>query len=206
MVRDQGADFSEKAAELANPTDVDRKALSDRAGNDRRKNRLRIGIAAMEAGVASTMQIGFGGFDTHNDHDNRHFFRIREVLVDLHYLWQAIDVYGLPEKTTVILGSDFGRTPWFNSGDGKDHWAVTSYVLMGEGVVGGSVVDATDPLVGPRNVRVEDGQLVPTSSNGDGIRMTPAHLHKKLREAGGIQDHLYAQRFPVEVEDLPMLG
>lgn len=205
MVRDKGADFSAKAAELANPPAGPRLDLKNRESG-RSQTRLRIGIAAMEAGVASSMQIGFGGFDTHNDHDNRHFFRIRDVLVDLHFLWQALDVYGLTDKTTVILGSDFGRTPWFNGGNGKDHWAVTSYVLLGEGVAGGTVVDATDALVGPRNVQVSGGQLVPTSSNGSGIRMTPAHLHKKLREAGGIQDHLFSQRFPIDVEDLPMLG
>jgi len=206
MVRDEGVAFSGVAAELATPAaDTPQRALDDRARNNRQRQ-MRIGAAAMDAGMASSMQIGFGGFDTHNDHDNRHFFRIRDVLVDLHYLWQALDVYNIEDKTTVILGSDFGRTPWFNGGMGKDHWAVTSYVLLGRDVVGGTVVNATDALVGPQNVQVSAGQIVPASSNSGGIRMTPAHLHKKLREAGNIQNHEFSLRFPIEAEDLPILG
>ncbi|WP_127555264.1 DUF1501 domain-containing protein [Saccharospirillum alexandrii] len=207
MVRDEGVAFSGVAAQLASPPDgTPQKALDDRARNNRQRQ-MRIGAAAMDAGMASSMQIGFGGFDTHNNHDNNQFPRIRDVLVDLHYLWQAMDVYNITDKTTVILGSDFGRTPWFNGGNGKDHWAVTSYVLLGRDVAGGSVVNATDALVGPRNVQVQGGRLVPTASNSIGIRMTPAHLHRQLRAAGNIQNHAFSQRFPIDVDaDLPILG
>ncbi len=207
MVRDEGVAFSGVAAQLASPPEgTPQKALDDRARNSRQRQ-MRIGAAAMDAGMASSMQIGFGGFDTHNNHDNNQFPRIRDVLVDLHYLWQAMDVYNITDKTTVILGSDFGRTPWFNGGNGKDHWAVTSYVLLGRDVAGGSVVNATDALVGPRNVQVQGGRLVPTASNSSGIRMTPAHLHRQLRAAGNIQNHAFSQRFPIDVDaDLPILG
>lgn len=207
MVRDEGVAFSGVAAQLATPPEgTAQRALDDRARNNRQRQ-MRIGAAAMDAGMASSMQIGFGGFDTHNNHDNSHFPRIRDVLIDLHYLWQAMDVYNITDKTTVILGSDFGRTPWFNGGNGKDHWAVTSYVLLGRDVTGGSVVNATDALVGPRNVQLQGGRLVPTASNGSGIRMTPAHLHRQLRAAGNIQNHAFSQRFPIEVDaDLPLLG
>ncbi|MEP4544804.1 MAG: DUF1501 domain-containing protein [Saccharospirillum sp.] len=208
MVRDEGVAFSGVAAELATPpVGTAARALDDEAGNNNRQRQMRIGAAAMDAGMASSMQIGFGGFDTHNNHDNSHFQRIRTVLVDLHYLWRALDVYNIRDKTTIVLGSDFGRTPWFNGGDGKDHWAVTSYMLLGRDVVGGSVVNATDDLVGPRNVQLQDGRLVPTASNSTGIRMTPAHLHRQLRAAGNIQNHAFSQRFPIDVDaDLPILG
>lgn len=207
MVRDEGVAFSGVAAQLASPPEgTPQRALDDRARNNRQRQ-MRIGAAAMDAGMASSMQIGFGGFDTHNNHDNSHFPRIRDVLIDLHYLWQAMDVYSITDKTTVILGSDFGRTPWFNGGNGKDHWAVTSYVLLGRDVAGGTVVNATDALVGPRNVQLEGGRLVPTASNSSGIRMTPAHLHRQLRIAGNIQNHAFSQSFPIEVDaDLPILG
>lgn len=207
MVRDEGVAFSGVAAQLASPPEgTPQRALDDRARNNRQRQ-MRIGAAAMDAGMASSMQIGFGGFDTHNNHDDNHFPRIREVLIDLHYLWQAMDVYSITDKTTVILGSDFGRTPWFNGGDGKDHWAVTSYVLLGRDVAGGTVVNATDALVGPRNVQLQGGRLVPTASNSTGIRMTPAHLHRQLRIAGNIQNHAFSQSFPIDVDaDLPILG
>ena len=206
MVRDEGLAFSGVATRLANPTDPAEIALNDAAGNGR-QSQMRIGAAAMSTGMASSMQIGFGGFDTHNDHDNRHFFRIRDVLVDLHYLWRALAVYGIDEQTTVALGSDFGRTPWYNSGEGKDHWAVTSYVLMGRDVSGGTVVNATDPLVGARNVQVSGNTLTPVDGEQSGsIRITPAHLHRGLRSIAGITNHEFSLTFPIEAEDIPVFG
>jgi len=206
MVRDEGLAFSGVASRLANPTDPDEIALNDAANNGRQRQ-MRIGAAAMSTGMASSMQIGFGGFDTHNDHDDRHFFRIRDVLVDLHYLWRALAVYGIDGQTTVALGSDFGRTPWYNSGEGKDHWAVTSYVLMGQDVSGGTVVNATNPLVGARNVQVSGNTLTPVDGEQSGsIRMTPAHLHRGLRSIAGIQNETFSLDFPIEAEDIPVFG
>ena len=34
----------------------------------------------------------------------------------------------------LIVGSDFSRTPYYNSGDGKDLWPISSYLIMERGV------------------------------------------------------------------------
>lgn len=206
MVRDEGLTFSGVAARLANPTDPDEIVLNDAANNGRQRQ-MRIGAAAMGTNMAASMQIGFGGFDTHNDHDEEHFDRIREVLVDLHYLWRALSVYGIDQDTTVAIGSDFGRTPWYNSGEGKDHWAVTSYVFMGRDVAGGTVVNATDPLVSARNVQVSGSELTPVDDEeGGSVRITAAHLHRGLRSIAGIQNHDFSLDFPIDAEDIPVFG
>ena len=206
MVRDEGLAFSGVATRLANPTDPAEIELDD-AANSGRKRQMRIGAAAMSTGMASSMQIGFGGFDTHNDHDNSHFNRIRDVLVDLHYLWRALKVYGIDDQTTVAVGSDFGRTPWYNGGQGKDHWAVTSYVFMGRDIAGGTVVNATDPLVSARNVTVSGSTLTPVIGEASGsVRITPAHIHKKLRSIAGIENDQLSLAFPIEAEDIPVFG
>lgn len=212
LVRDEGVAFSGVASELANPTDpahiaLEARVRSPRLGNNSRRAQMRIGAASMQAGMASSMQIGFRGFDTHNDHDNRHFFRIRNVLVDLHYLWEALEVYNIEQDTTILLASDFGRTPWYNSGNGKDHWAVGSYIALGKDVAGGTVLNATDPLVGPMNVNINGNQLTPVSPNTAGsTRLTAAHLHKQMRVMAGIDQHPFAQQFPIDIEQVPVFG
>lgn len=203
LVREQGVEFGGVAAEIVSPPAGTPAADVAAASNSNRRNHMRIAAAGFSKGMASSMQVGFGGFDTHGNHDNNHFPRIRTVLVDLHFLFRALDAYGVREQTTVVVGSDFGRTPWYNDGNGKDHWAVTSYMLMGNGVAGGTQINATNGLVEALDVVVQGGDLVPTSS---GTRMTASHIHRKLRELGGIQNEPFALQFPIEAEDLPIFG
>ena len=203
LVRDQGLEFAGVAAQISDPVagspaDLIRLA----AGGSGTRNHMRIGAAGFSTGMASSMQVGFGGFDTHGDHDNSHYPRIRTVLSDLHYLFQALEVYGVLQQTTVVVGSDFGRTPWYNDGDGKDHWAVTSYMLLGNGVAGGTAVNATNGLIEALNV--DPASMAPVASGG--VKMTATHLHAEMRKLAQIDSHPFALRFPLEAEEIPMFG
>ncbi|MDX1342666.1 MAG: DUF1501 domain-containing protein [Reinekea sp.] len=200
LVRDQGSEFTSVANDINNPP-VGPKLDIKNAANTGRKRHIRIGAAGFETGMASSMQIGFGTFDTHGNHDQTHFNSIRAVLYDLHFLFRALEAHGVKDQTTVIVGSDFGRTPWYNDGDGKDHWAVTSYMLMGNGVAGGTSVNATNGLVEALNV---DGSMQPVSAGG--IRMTASHIHRELRKFAGIDNNPITLQFPVEAEDMNILG
>jgi uncharacterized protein (DUF1501 family) len=52
---------------------------------------------------------------------------------------------GLDERVTVVLASEFGRTPRINPRGGRDHWARASSVLLfGGGLRRGVVVGKTD--------------------------------------------------------------
>jgi uncharacterized protein (DUF1501 family) len=48
------------------------------------------------------------------------------------------------DDTVVVCFSEFSRTPKLNSALGKDHWPVTSAMVMGAGVKGGHAYGATD--------------------------------------------------------------
>jgi uncharacterized protein (DUF1501 family) len=203
LVREQGVEFAGVAGEIVTPEPGTPAAEVAAASNSNRRNHMRIGAAGFASGMASSMQVGFGGFDTHGNHDNNHFPRIRTVLVDLHFLFRALEAYNVDTQTTVIVGSDFGRTPWYNDGNGKDHWAVTSYMFMGNGVTGGTQVNATNGLVEAKEV---DANLNVLAENQSGYRMTAAHVHRKLRDFAGIQNNPLALEFPIEADDLPILG
>src|SRR6185503_15189179 len=47
-------------------------------------------------------------------------------------------------ETTIVVCSEFGRTPELNGDNGKDHHPWTSMVLLGKGVKGGTTVGTTD--------------------------------------------------------------
>ena len=203
LVRDQGLEFAGVAAQISDPeTGSAADLIRIAAGNSGMRNHMRIGAAGFSTGMASSMQVGFGGFDTHGDHDNDHYPRIRTVLSDLHYLFQALEVYGVRQQTTIVVGSDFGRTPWYNDGDGKDHWAVTSYMLLGNGVTGGTVVNATNGLIEALNV--DPVSMAPLASGG--VKITATHIHAQMRKLAQIDRHPFALQFPLEAEEIPIFG
>ena len=57
-----------------------------------------------------------------------------------------LDETGLLESTIVVWGGEFGRTPWLNSTNGRDHWPHGfTIALGGGGIQGGRVIGETNP-------------------------------------------------------------
>jgi uncharacterized protein (DUF1501 family) len=54
---------------------------------------------------------------------------------------------GLLDSTLVVWGGEFGRTPFNEKGDGRDHnpWGFTIW-MAGGGVKGGRIIGATDEI------------------------------------------------------------
>lgn len=157
-------------------------------------------MACFQAGVTMSANLSIGGFDTHGNHDASHTPRIEQVLQGLTFLWDEAERRGLADKLVVVVGSDFGRTPWYNDTQGKDHWSISSMMLMGAGIGGGRVIGATDERQVPIGV---DPKTLKTDPNG--IRVTYAHVHASLRELAGLQGWETAERFDVG-DTLPLLG
>ena len=89
---------------------------------------------------------------------------------------------------TVVIGSDFGRTPFYNDNNGKDHWNVTSIMAMGAGVRGNRIIGATDDHVEALKISPQTLQLDP-----NGITLTPEHIHLALRRMAGVSAELSSQ-------------
>jgi uncharacterized protein (DUF1501 family) len=167
------------------------------------RSQAQVAVAAFRAGVSVCANLSLLGFDTHINHDNAHTARMTELLDGVSFLCDELESY--PEtagNAVVVVGSDFGRTARYNAGGGKDHWSITSMMLWGKGITGNRVVGATDESLVPQMV---DPSTLQVSS--DGVRLTPAHVHKALRKLGGIEDAALATQFPIaDVEDMPLLG
>lgn len=91
-----------------------------------------VAIAAFASGLAVSANLNASGFDTHGDHDQDHTPSLTALLEGIDQLWEQIELRGMQDKVTIVIGSDFGRTPFYNEGDGKDHWNITSIMAMGQ--------------------------------------------------------------------------
>lgn len=143
----------------ASPAANDDNALVSAAG---------VVLAAMRTTPAActSAHLAFGNFDTHFDHDDLatgHRERMRTLLEGVGHLIEEIENNPANEAlkargVLLYVSSDFGRTAYNggeddDTGRGKDHWPVTSAMVIGLGTMlaqvgGGTVVGRTTPLIG----------------------------------------------------------
>lgn len=159
-------------------------------------------FAAFESGAAATAQIRMGGFDTHDDHDARHYPRLMDYLAAVDNIIADAMARGIGDNLIIVMGSDFARTNKYNDDNGKDHWSHTSMMVWAAPgfFAGNRVVGATDNL--QRSMRVNASTLA--LDNG-GIELTPEYVHQALRSLAGIeQNPLVTQTFPFPEPVLPI--
>mgnify|MGYP001951777932 CR=1 FL=1 len=136
----------------------------------------------------------------HGDHDQDHTPSLTALLEGIDHLWEQIELRGMQDKVTIVIGSDFGRTPFYNEGDGKDHWNITSIMAMGAGITGNRIIGATDENF--EALKLNASTLQP---DDNGIIVTPQHVHRSLRDFLGVQDDL-DNLFPIGVEKLDLFS
>jgi uncharacterized protein (DUF1501 family) len=142
-------------------------------------------VRLVEVGVRC-VEVELSGWDSHiNNHE------IQKGLVEtldpaLASLIHLLKARGLFEKTVVLCGGEFGRTPktgntpGLNPAGGRDHWPHGfSVVLAGGGIRGGVALGETDPEGGelehPKEYEIEKGK---------GIQV--ANIHATVLHALGI--------------------
>lgn len=163
------------------------------------KGQAQIALAAYKAGICIAANISPpAGFDTHGDNDRAQFNGRRLLTEGLDFLMEQAGALGV--KVRVLVSSDFGRTPAYNMGNGKDHWAITSMMLMGDGIKGDRVIGGTDE--GHNALKIDPATLAVSNS---GISLKPGHIHRALRKLAGIDTSAPAQKFTIkEEEDLAL--
>jgi uncharacterized protein (DUF1501 family) len=159
-------------------------------------------LSAFSAGISVCGRVMLGGFDTHSDHDRSQSRQLWKLLGGLDFIVSYAAQKKLTDRLVVVVTSDFARGPQYNAtGDagGKDHWPVTSVLLMGPGIRGGRVIGATN-----------DQQLAckvnPSTLDFDnkGVTLTSGHIHRELRRLAGIAGSSLAAEFPLPEEQLPL--
>lgn len=188
-------------AELSKEKQIIDDALPSNAHMNNReqgfKRQASLVAAAFKAGIAASANISTGGFDTHGRHDSSQYQSLGDLLEGIVYLQEALEVAGIANKTTVVIGSDFGRTPYYNDNNGKDHWPITSMMVMhpsGSGK-GGKVFGSSTNKFRSQKLNLSTGQV-----DANGQLLTPAHVNLALRKELGISENHIASQFPLNVD------
>ena len=168
------------------------------------RRQAQLTVLAFKSGVAVSADLWLGGFDTHDNHDPRHEWLFGNLTDSVDYLWEYAEDHGVANRMVVVIGSDFGRTNFYNARRGKDHWPIGSFIVMEKYQSWtGRAVGETDGLhfahrINPRTLRRDDA---------GGTIIYPKHVHKALRHYLGIEHTPGAQRFPFNnTEDFAFFG
>ncbi|MGL6314519.1 DUF1501 domain-containing protein [Vibrio sp. WXL103] len=160
-----------------------------------------IAAAAFGSGMSNSALITIGGFDTHGSNDSRQHSSLMKYFATVNHLITELERHGIADRTTILLSSDFGRTPYYNVSDGKDHWTVGSSIVWSRMLPGNRVIGATNGQLKP--VKINSKTLEPDEN---GVELTPAHLHLALRKHLGISDSPLDKLFPLSTDFLDLLS
>jgi hypothetical protein len=154
-------------------------------------------LKCFQAGVSASASFAQGGFDTHSNHDTDQASAMAQFLARFRYVLLRAQQLGIRNKLYVMVTSDFGRTPRYNTGNGKDHWNVTSTLLVGPGIRGGRALGKTDE--GHKALRVSTTNVAQVLPDRDtsGERIHPGHVHRELRRVLGLEAAPFIGQFPL---------
>jgi hypothetical protein len=160
----------------------------------------QMALLGFQSGQAVSASLTTYGFDTHSNHDVDHTRRLGELLLTIRYIFSLASTLGLKDKLYVVVGSDFGRTPSYNVGQGKDHWNVTSMMVAGPGITGGRVVGGTDDQLRPLSVSKSDPKTLLGYDDPSGTRILPAHIQRALRRKLALEGSALDQKYALPVD------
>ena len=185
------ADAIPPADQLEQPVEIT--TAVDNMYRSELRRQAQLAVLAFKTGVAVSADLWLGGFDTHDYHDANQAPLMANLTDSVDYLWDYAEAHGVADRLIVVMGSDFGRTNFYNSRNGKDHWPIGSYVVMEKNQTWTNrVVGETDDLHFAKKIN-------PTTLERDdtgGTIIYPKHVHKALRRYLGIEDSPGALRFP----------
>lgn len=146
---------------------------------------IQLSLLTFKAGVGVSCDLMCHGFDTHSEHDLQHAELYNHAADAIDYFWNFAGELGISDRITLVVGSDFGRTNFYNAENGKDHWPIGSYIVMEEAPAWGNrVVGLTDGL--HNALKINPSTLQEDAS--EGILLYPKHVHKALRTYLGVDN------------------
>jgi hypothetical protein len=160
-------------------------------------------LLIFKAGLGSAADIELGEFDSHDNNDAWQEPLLAHAADAIDFFWSYAAELGLANRLTLIVGSDFGRTNFYNDADGKDHWPIGSYIIMEKNPAWGNrVVGATDDL----HFAVPIDPATLKRAPNKGINILPAHVHLALRKHLGLHDYANRAGFRLNVESLDIFN
>ena len=148
-------------------------------------------LASCKAGLTVAADLSIGGFDSHSNHDMEQSDALTQLENGIDYLWSQAEQMGLADRLRVFITSDFSRTPHYNEGAGKDHWPISSAILMQKNANWRqSVVGQTDAGQHAKGLNAD----LSVSARADAPLLQPKHVQQLLRHWAGIAQNPTCQR------------
>lgn len=165
----------------------------DQLENGYLKQQAQIALTCFKAGVTISADIIEGGLDSHDNNDNEQRQHLSAITETLDYIWDYAEELGIDDRLVVLAGSDFSRTPYYNSANGKDHWNISSYMVMEKNV------NYTNQTIGETDEGQNAFKLNPKDNLRDdtGTALVTAHIHEAMRNYLGIGNDPASLRFPI---------
>ncbi len=154
------------------------------------RDQARLVTAAFESGLTSAADLFIGGYDTHTTHDALHEPLLAHTTDAIELFWQQAEERGVADRVTMVIGSDFSRTPHYNGTNGKDHWPIGSFIIMEKNA------SWTNRMVGQTDEAQNAFKINPNTLERDdrgGTIIYPKHVHKALRRYLGIENSVVEQ-------------
>ena len=164
------------------------------------KGKAAIAALALENGLSQAVSVQLAsGLDDHSDWEVDHATTLRtafEALGNLIAHLKAADYKGpgggkVWDRTTLVVFSEFARTPTINSRGGRDHHLTSSCLLSGPGITGNTVVGASSD----QNMSVTPMNLATGAPDeAAGHRVRPPDVHATVLASMGLSyEHLSNQ-------------
>lgn len=134
-------------------------------------DQVDLALQALSTGISQTVMLDTRqGWDTHTANDDQNGFHETTFASLTRLMDQLVTLPGVGagskmiDDTVVVAISEMSRTPKLNSNAGKDHWPVTSAMVIGAGVAGGRAYGATNSGMEAEKVNFSTGAV--DSANG----------------------------------------
>lgn len=160
---------------------------------------IDVAMQAFETGLAHVVQMQMGDWDSHDD-NSRQMYLHEDLFAGLQRLMDELSTRPgknsgnkMIDETVVAVISEMGRTPLLNETGGKDHWPVTSTILMGAGVAGGQAIGGTSKLLEGLPVDFETGAINETA----GQNIQYSNLTAGILQLVGVDSTAYLPEEPL---------
>jgi uncharacterized protein (DUF1501 family) len=162
------------------------------------KGRAAVAAQALAKGISQSVAVQLAaGLDDHFDWGSKHAPNLRASLDTLGRLIAYLKAQphrdlgeSVWDYTTLVVFSEFARTPLLNGRGGRDHHLASSCLMAGPGIRGNSVVGATsDKAMAAQKLNFQTGQPDP-----DGQPLRPCDVHATVLVSMGLSyEHLSSQ-------------
>jgi hypothetical protein len=155
----------------------------------------QLAIIAMYSGVSSAADLYISGFDSHTKNDSTHQDLLPMLFEGVDKLWSYAEQYGIADRLVVLIGSEFGRTPYYNDDNGKDHWPIGSSIIMEKNASWTNrVVGVTDDGHFAKKINPQTLQL----DESAGRNIFPKDVMSSLRQYLQIDQHPSILKYPLK--------